>query len=51
MVMQDIWKLEKYCSWSGIVCSDQTGKNNSDSYIGSQRGKSDYLSVSRQFVA
>ena len=26
--MQDIWKLEKYCIWSGIVYSDRNGKNN-----------------------
>ena len=24
--MQDIWKLEKHCIWSGIVYSDHNGK-------------------------
>ena len=48
--MQDIWKLEKHCIWSGIVYSDHNGITSGDSYIGSKRSKSDYLSVSRQFV-
>ena len=26
--MQDIWKLDEHCIWSGIVYSDQNGKNN-----------------------
>ena len=46
--MQDIWKLEKHCIWSGIVYSDRTGKKqHGDFYIGSKRSKSDYLSVFR----
>ena len=49
--MQDIWKLEKHCIWSGIVYSDHNGITSVDSFIGSKRSKSDYLSVSRQFVA
>ena len=48
--MQDIWKLEKHCIWSGIVYSDHNGITYGDSYIGSKRSKSDYLSVSGQFV-
>ena len=49
--MQDIWKLEKHCIWSGIVYSDRNGKKqHGDFYIGSKRSKSDYFSVSGQFV-
>ena len=45
--MQDIWKLEEHCIWSGIVHADQNGKTTcGDFYIGSKRNKSDYLSVS-----
>ena len=43
--MQDIWKLEKHCIWSGIVCSDHNGTPSGDSYIGSKSSNSDYLSV------
>ena len=43
--MQDIWKLEKRCIWSGIVYSDRNGKNNMETFIGSKRSKSDYLGV------
>ena len=43
--MQDIWKLEKYCIWSGIVYSDHNSITSQDFYIGSKRSKSDYLSV------
>ena len=50
MRMQDIWKLEKHCIWSGIVYSDYNGITYGDPYIGSKRSKSDYLSVSGQFV-
>ena len=50
-MMQDIWKLEKYCIWSEIVYSDHKGITYGDFYIGSNRSKSDYLSVSRQFIA
>ena len=49
--MQDIWKLENHCIWSGIVHSDPGIIIYGDSYIGSKRSKSDYLSVSGQFVA
>ena len=31
--MQDIWKLEKHCIWSGIVYSDRTGKNNMETLL------------------
>ena len=48
--MQDIWKLEKHCIWSGIVYSDHNSITSQDFYMGSKRSKSDYLSVSRQFV-
>ena len=48
--MQDIWNLEKHCIWSGIVYSDQIGKNNIETFTLEARSKSDYLSVSRQFV-
>ena len=48
--MQDIWKLEKHCVWSGIVYSDHNSITSQDFYMGSERSKSDYLSVSRQFV-
>ena len=41
---------KKHCIWSGIVYSDHNGIPSGDSYIGSKRSKSDYLSVSRQFV-
>ena len=43
--MQDIWKLEKHCLWSGIVYSDHNGITSGDFYMGSKRSKSDYLSV------
>ena len=43
--MQDIWKLEKHCFWSGIVYSDHNGITSGDFYMGSKRSKSDYLSV------
>ena len=49
--MQDIWKLEKHCVWSGIVCSDHNSITSQDFYLGSKRSKSDYLSASGQFVA
>ena len=49
--MQDIWTLEKHCIWSRIVYSDHNGITSGDTYIGSKRSKSDYLSVSGQFVA
>ena len=49
--MQDIRKLEKHCIWSAIVYSDPGIITYGDFYIGSKRSKSDYLSVSRQFVA
>ena len=46
--MQDIGKLEKHCIWSGIVYSDRNGrKQHGDFYMGSERSKSDYLSVFR----
>ena len=45
--MQDIWKLEKHCIWSGIVYSDHNSITSQDFYIGSKRSKSDYLSVFR----
>ena len=48
--MQDIQELEKHCIWSGIVYSDHNGKQFGDFYMGSERSKSDYLSVSGQFV-
>ena len=48
--MQDIWTWEKHCIWSGIVYSDRNGIAYGDFYIGSSRSKSDYLSVSGQFV-
>ena len=51
MIMQDIQELEKHSIWSGIVYSDYSGITYGDFYIGSKRSKSDYLSVSRQFVA
>ena len=43
--MQDIWKLEKHCLWSGIVYSNHNGITSGDFYMGSKRNKSDYLSV------
>ena len=45
--MQDIWKLEKHCLWSGIVYSDHNGITSGDLYMGSKRSNSDYLSVFR----
>ena len=45
--MQDIWKLEKHCLWSGIVYSNHNGITSGDFYMGSKRSKSDYLSVFR----
>ena len=48
--MQDIQTLEKHCVWSGIVYSDHNDITSRDSYIGSKSSKSDYLSVSGQFV-
>ena len=45
MLMQDIWKLEKHCIWSGIVYSDQKGITYGDFFMGSKRSKWDYLSV------
>ena len=48
--MQDIQELEKHCIWSGIVYSDRNSITYGDFYIGSKRSKSDYLSVSGQFV-
>ena len=38
--MQDIWKLEKYCIWSGIVYSDWNGKNNMETFILEAKGAS-----------
>ena len=38
-MMQDIWKLEKYCIWSEIVYSDHKGITYGDFYIGSNRSK------------
>ena len=49
-MMQDIQESEKHCNWSGIVYSDQYGITYGDSYMGSKRSKSDYLSISGQFV-
>ena len=49
--MQDIWKLERHQAWSGIVYSDHNSITYGDFYMGSERNKSDYLSVSGQFVA
>ena len=43
--MQDIWKLEKHCLWSGIVYSEHNGIISGDFYMGDKRSKSDYLSV------
>ena len=43
--MQDIWKLEKHCLWSGIVYSDHNGITSGDFHMGSKRSKSDYLSI------
>ena len=51
MIKQDIQTLEKHCVRSGIVYSDHKSITYGDSYIGSKRSKSDYLSVSGQFVA
>ena len=48
--MQDIWKLGKHCIWSGIGYSDHNSMIFGNFYIGSKRSKSDYLSVSGQFV-
>ena len=50
MVMQDISKLEKCCIWSGIVYSDLKWQNNMETFTWEAKGKSDYLSVSGQFV-
>ena len=38
--MQDIWKLEKHCIWSGIVYSDQSGKNNMETFTLEAKGAS-----------
>ena len=32
--MQDIWKLENHCIWSGIVYSDHKGITYGDFYMG-----------------
>ena len=50
--MQDIWKLEKHCIWSGIVDSDQNGKNNMETLTLKAKGASQITYVySGQFVA
>ena len=50
--MQDIQEIgKKHCMWSGIVYSDHKIITYGDFCIGSKRSKSDYLSVSGQFVA
>ena len=46
--MQEIWKLGRHCIQSGIVYSDHNGITSGDSYIGSKRNKSDYLSTKYQ---
>ena len=38
--MQDIWKLEKHCIWSGIVYSDHNGITYGDFYILEAKGAS-----------
>ena len=40
MEMQDIWKLEKHCIWSGIVYSDRNGKNNMETFTLEAKGAS-----------
>ena len=51
MGMQDIWKLEKNIAFcQRLFTLTKMVKQHGDSYIGSKRSKSDYLSVSRQFV-
>ena len=35
--MQDIWKLEKHCVWSGIVYSDHNSITSQDFYMGSKK--------------
>ena len=50
--MQDFWKLEKNIAFGqGLFALTYNGIPYGDFYIGSKRSKSDYLSVSRQFVA
>ena len=48
--MQDIWTLEKHCIGQGLFTLTEMAKQNGGFYMGSKRSKSDYLSVSRQFV-
>ena len=38
--MQDIQTLEKHCVWSGIVYSDQNGKNNMETLTLGAKGVS-----------
>ena len=38
--MQDIWKLEKHCVWSGIVYSDPNGITYGDFLHWKQKGAS-----------
>ena len=49
--MQDILKLEKKIAFGqGLFTLTYNSITYGDFYIGSKRSKSDYLSVSRQFV-
>ena len=38
--MQDIWKLEKHCIWSGIVSSDRNGKSDMETLTLGAKGAS-----------
>ena len=38
--MQDIWKLEKHCVWSGIVSSDLKWQNNMETFTWEAKGVS-----------
>ena len=50
--MQDIWKLEKNIAFGqGLFTLTTMAKQHGDFDNGSKRSKSDYLSVSGQFIA
>ena len=50
--MQDIWTLEKNIAFGHeLFTLTKMAKQHGGFYMGSKRSKSDYLSVSGQFVA
>ena len=48
--MQDIQELKNIAIGQGLFTLTHNGITSGDFYMGSKRSKSDYLSVSRQFV-